>query len=590
MRRIDLSRPGGHDTPATRRTEEPSAAGTSAPSAICAAGMSTRRSDTWRVYRTVLTNRSLRRVTAAFAIFNVQEAGVWIAIVVYAYERGGAATAGLVAVAQLIPSAMVAPLGSVLGDRMRRDRALTLGYAIQAAANLACAVALWFAPPPVVYVCAVIAACAITLTRPVHHAILPELSESPEELTAANSLSTSVEGVGMLVGPIVAAVVLAIGGAGAVLATFAVASAVGALAASRLRLVHVDVTEQADDAGGALVRDAIGGIRELRREPGASALTALGASQFFVLGVLDVFYALLAIDVLGSGDHATGLLASSVGVGGLVGAVATAVLIGRRTLAGPIVLALVVTGAALAAVGGATGLGVALVLLAVCGAGRSFFDVAARTLLQRTVREDLRARVFGLQEALIMLGLAAGSAAAPILVAAFGERWAFVAAGVVLPALGLALIGTLRAADARADVPDPGRLSLLAGIDIFAPLSQPLLERLARELRQVHVDPGDAVIVEGDVGDRFYVLVDGEAVVSAKGTEVARLGPGAYVGEIALLRNVPRTATVVAATPLELFSLERDEFLAAVAGHRPSTAVADEQVSRRLAQLGDLDA
>lgn len=189
-----------------------------------------------------------------------------------------------------------------------------------------------------------------------------------------------------------------------------------------------------------------------------------------------------------------------------------------------------------------------------------------------------------------MLGLAAGSAAAPILVAAFGERWAFVAAGAVLPALGLALVGTLRAADARADVPDPGRLALLAGIDIFAPLSQPLLERLARELRQVHADPGDAVIVEGDVGDRFYVLVDGEAVVSAKGMEVARLGPGAYVGEIALLRNVPRTATVVAATPLELYSLERDEFLAAVAGHRPSTAVADEQVSRRLAQLGDLDA
>ena len=550
--------------------------------------MSGRVSETWGVYRTVVRNRSLRRVLTAFFAFNAQEYGVWIAIVVFAYEQGGAATAGLVAIAQLIPSAFIAPIGSVLGDRMRRDRALALGYSIQAGANAACAIALWTAPPLVVYATAVIAACAVTLTRPVHHAILPELSETPDELTAANSISSSVEGLGMLVGPIVAAAILAASDAGMVLAAFAVTSALGAIAASRLRLVHVRVPDADAEAPPPLVRDAVGGFRELRREPGASSITLLGASQFFVLGALDVLYALLAIDILGSGPQSAGLLASAVGVGGLLGAALTATLVGRRRLAGPILLGLVVTGMALAAVGAARGLGVAVVLLALCGAGRAFFDVAARTLLQRTVRDEVLARVFGVQEALLMIVTAIGSAAVPLLVIAIGERWAFVAAGAVLPVCGVLLVGTLRAADERADVPDPERVALLSSIDIFAPLSQPVLERLARELRPRHADAGEAVIVEGELGDRLYVIVDGEAVVSAGGLEVARVGPGAYVGEIALLRNVPRTATVVAAGPLDLMSLERDEFLAAVAGHRPSTQVADAQVERRLAELDDL--
>ena len=98
------------------------------------------------------------------------------------------------------------------------------------------------------------------------------------------------------------------------------------------------------------------------------------------------------------------------------------------------------------------------------------------------------------------------------------------------------------------------------------------------------------MIVEGELGDRFYVIVEGEALVSKGGRAVAQVGPGAYIGEIALLRDVPRTATVVAETPLTLLSLERDEFLAAVTGHRPSSRAAHDQVARRLAELDDVGA
>ncbi|HEX6130901.1 MAG TPA: MFS transporter, partial [Actinomycetota bacterium] len=445
------------------------------------------------------------------------------------------------------------------------------------------------APPLLVYGAAVLSACAITLTRPVHYAALPELSETPEELTAANSVSSSVEGLGIMVGPVVAAALLAAAGSGAVLATFAATSAVGALLVARLRLVVVPV-DVAAPAPETLVRGAVDGMRGLRDEPGASALTLLGASQFFVLGALDVFYALLAIDVLGVGEGGAGLLASAVGVGGLVGAAATAVLLGRRRLAGPIVAGLVVAGTAMAAVALVSGLGAALLLLALCGAGRTYFDVATRTLLQRTVRDDVLARVFGMQEGLIMVVLALGSAAAPVLVTVFGERGAFVVAGATLPALGLLTWSSLRAADRRAALPDPERTALLEGIDLFRPLSQRVRERLARDLVPVEAAVGEVVIAEGDHGDRFYAIAEGSAEVTAGGRRVARLGVGDYFGEIALLRDVPRTATVTATGDLRLFALERAGFLAAVTGHLPSSTAADEAVERRLAELGGANA
>ena len=547
-----------------------------------------RLSEAVRAYGTIVGNRSLRRALGAFLAFNTQENGVWIAIVVYAYDRGGATTAGAVAIAQLVPAAIVAPLASVLGDRLRRDHALTLGYAIQGVANLSCALALWLAPPLVVYAAAVVAACAITLTRPVHHALLPELSDTPEELTAANSVSSSMEGIGMLSGPAIAAGMLAAWGPGSVLALFAAMSAAGSAVAARLQLVHPDPgagpgASEAVDAGG-LVLGALGGLRELREEPGAATLTVLGSTQFFVLGALDVFYALLAIDVLRAGEQGAGLLASAVGVGGLVGAGATVLLVGRRRLTGPILVGLMVTGGALAAVGGASELGVAAFLLVVCGAGRTFFDVATRTLLQRTIRDEVLARVFGVQEGLIMVVLAIGSAAVPLLVALAGERGAFLVAGSVMPILGVASWRTLRAVDRRADVPDSVRLELLGAIELFQPLAQPVLEQVARRLIPLRASSGEVVIREGDHGDRFYVLASGEAAVGVRGQHVTRLGPGAYFGEIALLRDVPRTATVTITQDAAMFALERDDFLAAVAGIQRSAEV-HRGIDRRLSEL-----
>jgi hypothetical protein len=226
-----------------------------------------------------------------------------------------------------------------------------------------------------------------------------------------------------------------------------------------------------------------------------------------------------------------------------------------------------------------------LALLALAGGAQSFFAIAARTLLQRSVRAELLARVFGLQEGLMMLGLAGGAAAAPVLVALFGREGAFVAAGGLFGVVGAVGYPALRALDRRALVPDVARVDLVRSIAMFGAMPQHQLEPMVLALTLHRARRGEVIISEGDVGDRFYLVSEGEAVVSSGGRDVARLQRGGYFGEIALLRDVPRTATVRAATDVELLTLQRADFIAAVRGSRPSAEAADAEVERRLTEL-----
>jgi hypothetical protein len=195
--------------------------------------------------------------------------------------------------------------------------------------------------------------------------------------------------------------------------------------------------------------------------------------------------------------------------------------------------------------------------------------------------------VFGLQEALLMIGLATGAAAAPVFIAAFGQEGAFVAAGLLLLGAGLAVWPALHLLDRRSTLPDPVRFAMFRELDLFRPLPQATVEQLVARSVERRVDVGTTLIREGEVGDRFYVLTDGTAaVVGPDGREVAQLHPGSYFGEIALLRDVPRTATVRTLTEATVVVLERDDFLDAVTGSRRSNRAASSTVDRRLAELG----
>jgi hypothetical protein len=222
----------------------------------------------------------------------------------------------------------------------------------------------------------------------------------------------------------------------------------------------------------------------------------------------------------------------------------------------------------------------AVLLLAASGIGKAFVDVAGRTLLQRTVADDVLTRVFGLQEGVSTVGNAAGSLAAPLAVAGVGVTSSFVLTGVVLPFLALLLWRWIAPLDVRAILPGPD-FALVRSSPLFAPLSLPTLERLANNFQSREVASGTAVITEGEAGDRFYLIAEGRVLVTRKGRELASLGPGDGFGEIALLRDVPRTATVTTLEPTRLLTLERDEFLTAVTGTSGSVHAADAMVDER---------
>ncbi len=527
----------------------------------------------------VLATPALLRVLLAYFIFSTTEWATWIAILVWAYDIGGASAAGLIAVVQLVPATLAAPLAATIGDRIRRDRALALGYLTQAVTMLVVGIALVTdLSNAFVYVAAAAAATSIVLTRPVHNAIIPELADGPEQITASNAATSTVEGVAVFVGPILTGVLLTIWGPGSVFLSLGAASLLSVLLTQHLPLRRtIGGVRRAQSA----LRDTVAGLRELRRDAAALLLTAVVGAQFVVIGVLDILTVVLGLDILDMGQSGPGILTSALGIGALVGAASTVVLIGRRRLSPAIALGMLGTGLPLALVALTELPAVAWVLLAMSGVGKAFVDVAGRTLLQRTVAPDLLARIFGVQESLLMGGTAIGAAMAPFMVNALGGRTAFVVTGLFLPVVGLMGWVRIRKLDDAAAQPGVG-FPLLQGIPMFALLPQPTLERLSRELVPSEFESGATIINQGDEGDRFYVVASGSVDIIKAGVVVATTSEGGYFGEIALLRNIPRTATVRATTDVALYSLQRDPFLEAVTGSSAVHEMADAEAQRRL--------
>jgi MFS family permease len=532
----------------------------------------------------VLHNASIRRVLLAFIGFSLAEWATWIAMLVYAYQRGGATEAGIVALVQLAPSTVVAPLAAVLGDRYRRDRALLFAYLAQAATmGLTAAALLLNVPSPFAYAAAAAAATSVTLTRPVQAAILPSLARTPAELTAANVAAGALETGSILVGPILAGLGLAAWGAGPVFAASSAVTLAGAALVGGVRPVsaHVETGAPGGQPIRSAVRGVIAGFSMLAREERPSSVVVLLGSAAVLWGTLDVLLVVLALDVLALGEAGVGYLNAAMGAGGLVGAALAVTLIGRPRLALPFVAGIVLWALPLATIGLPALPVVALVLLAIAGLGRIVMDVAGRTLLQRVAPDAMLARVFGVLEGVHMGSLALGSIAAPALIGIAGARGAFVVAGSGLLLVTALSWRRLLRADAVGTI-HPRELELLRRIPFFAPLPPPAIERVAANLVPLSAPAGSVIIRQGEPGDRFYVIVAGTVHVSVDGSVVRHEEAGEWFGEIALLRRVPRTATVEAVTPVELVALERRVFLEAVTGQPPSLAAADEVIRERL--------
>ena len=331
------------------------------------------------------------------------------------------------------------------------------------------------------------------------------------------------------------------------------------------------------------------GIRALRMLPTQALVIALFGLQPMVRGILTVLIVVASIELLGLGDPGVGLLNSAIGLGSILGSVGTVVLIGRRRLAPVFLLALVFWGLPIVVVGAAPVALVAVVAMGVVGVSNAVLDVTGYTVLQRTIPNHVRASVFGLFEGYVAAMAGVGGIVAPVLVAAFGVAGSLVAAGMILPVAVLVAARWMLRVDDIALVP-ARQLALVRGVAMFAPLPITAIEELAARLEPLRFGPGETLMRVGETGDRFLLIDTGTVEVEAAGAVVRTIGPGGYVGEIALLRGIPRTATVRTLTDVTAYGLAAEDFVAAVTGDRESVSSADRVVDARLANQPDAPA
>ncbi|MFL5970261.1 MAG: MFS transporter [Gaiellaceae bacterium] len=536
--------------------------------------------DSARAFRDVYANPALRRLQFAFAGSMLGTWAYGIAVIVYAYEQDGATAVGVLGMARWTAAAIASPFVAILGDRYDRRWVMVGSDLVRAALIGLAAIAVYSdAPSVLVYVLSALVSVSSTAFRPAEAALVPRLAKTPEELTAANVSATTIESIGSFAGPALGGLLLAVQGAASVFVVTAASLLWSAFMIARIPPVEEPPRDKV--AGSAIADELLAGVRTIGRDRRLRLVVGLFSMQTLVDGMLSVLIVVLALDLLDTGQAGVGFLNSAIGIGGLIGALGAAALVGRRRLAGDFGVGIFIWGVPLALVAIWPNQAFALVLLGLVGIGNTLVDVSGMTLLQRAAPEDVLARVFGVLESLLLFTTAIGALIAPLLLEWLGTRGALIAAGALLPILVVPAWPRLSAIDRSADVPAE-RVDAVRANPIFAPLQEATLEQLATAIQDVERDAGVEIVRQGESGDQFFLVADGTLDVYVDGEQVGALGAGDSFGEIALLRDVPRTATVKSRTPVRLYALARGSFLAAVTASGPSLSAADGVIGMRL--------
>jgi Major Facilitator Superfamily/Cyclic nucleotide-binding domain len=524
---------------------------------------------------------NLRRAQLAFGSAYAGEWALTVVLGVVAFRDGGATAVGIVALIRMLPSALIAPFATAVADRVRRDRVLIWIGVTRAAAVGAAAVVLAVDLSTVfVYVLAVIATIPFTAFRPAHSALLPALCETPTELTAANASRGLLDSASWLIGPLLAALLLGLSGPEAV---FVLTAGLSLWSAVLVSLIDYEpAPRETPPAPIRIAADTADGLRAIAAQRDVTMLFGLGAVQAVTRGALNVFTVVVAIELLETGEPGVGVLTAAVGIGAVVGSLGASVLVGSRRLAAYTGVGIALWGIPLALIGVFPAELVALIMLAIVGAGNALVDLGYFTLFPRLMPDEVLARVFGALESLVALAVGLGSIITPLLIHLFGIRGALVAIGLMTPAVVALAWSRLVKVDeglgARADI-----IERLREVTMLRPLPVSTIEHLARNVREESVERGETVIEQGQVGESFYVIVAGEVEVRENGSLLRVLGDSDSFGEIALLRDVPRTTTVRARTPVALYALDRRHFVPTVSGYSESAAEAETVVETRLA-------
>ena len=525
----------------------------------------------------VLRNADIRALELSWTVGVAVDWAILVVALVVAYDAGGAVAVGLVSLTRMLPATVVNILVDTTRAR-RPERVLVAVNLVRAAGAAAMAGAIVIDQPLLAFVAVAVGSAAGALVRPTTLALLPSVAVRPEDLVSANTAGALGESLGTFAGPLITGLVVASWGPAY---AAALAAAGGVIAAAIVTGVTVAPAARPQASTRTRGMPVISGVRELvARRPAGVLMLSFGV-QVTVRGALTTFLAILAIEVLGMGDAGVGILGAAMGAGGIVGAAFAATFGTGGRLAGMFAAALVAWGAPLILMGVAPSPAIALVALAVTGIGNALLDVAGLTLLQRGVANAARGGVFAVLEVLSSIGVSAGALLASSLVTTIGVERALILTGLALPVTAIAGWPWVRRLDDEGVLPER-QARLLRGIPLFAPLPLAALERIADGMEEVHYAPGDAIMTQGEHGDTYVMVESGRVLVTIDGRPIHEQGPRDGVGEIALLRSVPRTATVTALDPVDGYRVDCHTFVEAVTGHEDSRRAAGDVVAARL--------
>jgi MFS family permease len=528
--------------------------------------------------RAVLGNGALVRLELVWATVTLARWALAILVALYAYRAGGAGAAGAVAVARIAPAAFLAPRLALSADRRSRRLVLLLSVAVRLVVTSAMAfAALEHAPVWVMAVLAAVWSVADAVHRPAQVALMTTVARTPGQLGAANALWGMVDNGGFLAASLVVGVSLAVAGIAEALTVTALVLVVALVA-----LVGVPADAPMPSLEDTDPRRELAvGLRTVRAMPELRMLVGLQVANLFVQAMVDLLVVVTAVSLLEMGEQGAGWLNSAWGVGGVLGGIVATALLARHRLPLALRWGLWLVGVPLATIAVLPQVPAALGALLVVGVGFGMLEVSLLTLSQRLVPCDVMARVYGVEETLTIIAMAIGSICASTLVQLVGERGALAATGVVLPLVGVLLWTRLRRLDEQVDS-DDSAFQLVRGVPAFASLPVASLESLASRSRWLRYDAGVDIVRQGEEGNAFFVIEHGEVDVFEHEVHRRVEGPGEHFGEIALLRDVPRTATVRARSEVSVLVLDRPEFLAAVGSYRRARVTLDEVASSRL--------
>lgn len=540
----------------------------------------------WAAIRTVSRNPLLARCLRGQFAFSITEQGCWLAILLFAFKRGGVSEVGWVAAMLLVPAAALAPLVAWASDGVPRHRVLAAGFGLVASTGIGTGVAMLVeAPVQVTYGFAIAFSVLLTFAPPAVGAIIPLAATTADELTAANTATGISETAGNLLGPLVAGAILAVGSPGAVLVWLGALMGLGALSTiGRGVVASASSVRHADDPiRSSALLELSAGLRLLRRDPQVRALTGAIATTSWIIGALDVGVAAIAIDILQRDDAAVSVLLSGFGAGGLIGSAVSFALIGRRRLAVALAASVVVMCGFFAIIGWSTHLVTSTLLLVFVGAGVTLTSVAGRTMLQGLTPDDTLARLFGVLETLKSAGLALGGITLSVLAVTTSLHTSFAIVGAT-GIVGLAVMWRRLASIDRDRRPIDARLLQLArSSTVLSPLPPYAIEQVMPGLAEETFQPGDTLMKLGEIGDRIGLLGRGSVDVRTANGKIVRQNAGVLLGEIALLRDVPRTADVIAGEDgATVHWMNVEAFLDAVSRIPRSRARVDAEVDRRL--------